>query len=113
MANVMPIDPLVLEAQSGLIVVCGCCHAGLLNTLAHVRLVFNKEISAIVGGAHLANVDADTLEHAISVIRSTSAGRLPNLYLNHCTGERALAALAQAFREKVNSCPAGTMLRFN
>lgn len=28
---------LVLENPAGLVLVCGCCHAGLLNTLAHVR----------------------------------------------------------------------------
>ena len=104
---------LVVEAQSGLVVVCGCCHAGLLNTLAHVRRVFNQEITAIIGGAHLASVDAETLEYAIDVLRANSVGHLPDLYLNHCTGERALAALAQAFGEKVNPCPAGTVLVFD
>ena len=74
---------LVLEGQSGLVVICGCCHAGLLNTLAHVRRVFNQEIAAIIGGAHLASVDASQLEHAITVLRATSAARLPDLYLNH------------------------------
>jgi 7,8-dihydropterin-6-yl-methyl-4-(beta-D-ribofuranosyl)aminobenzene 5'-phosphate synthase len=104
---------LILEAQSGLIVVCGCCHAGLLNTLAHVRHMINKKIVAIVGGAHLANVDAETLEHAITILRATSSGEIPYLYLNHCTGERALAALSQAFGGKVHPCPAGTVLNLD
>jgi 7,8-dihydropterin-6-yl-methyl-4-(beta-D-ribofuranosyl)aminobenzene 5'-phosphate synthase len=104
---------LTLEAQSGLIVVCGCCHAGLLNTLAHVQRVFNKDIAAIVGGAHLANVDADTIEHAITILHSTSAGHLPDLYLNHCTGERATAILTQTLGKKVHPCPAGTVLIFD
>lgn len=104
---------LVLEVQSGLVVICGCCHAGLLNTLAHVQRTFNNKITAIVGGAHLANVDADTLEHAVTILRATSTGELPYLYLNHCTGERALVTLAQAFGEKVNPCPAGTVLSFD
>jgi 7,8-dihydropterin-6-yl-methyl-4-(beta-D-ribofuranosyl)aminobenzene 5'-phosphate synthase len=103
---------LVLEAQSGLILLCGCCHAGLLNTLAHVRRVFNQEIIAIVGGTHLANLDADTLEHIIKSLLTTGAGKVPSLYLNHCTGERSLAALAKAFGEKVNPCPAGMVLNF-
>jgi 7,8-dihydropterin-6-yl-methyl-4-(beta-D-ribofuranosyl)aminobenzene 5'-phosphate synthase len=104
---------LILEAHTGLIVVCGCCHAGLLNTLAHVRCNFDREIAAIVGGAHLASLDADSLEHAIIVLRATSNRGLPYLYLNHCTGERALATLAQAFGKKVNPCPAGTVLSFD
>ncbi|MBN2550671.1 MAG: MBL fold metallo-hydrolase [Anaerolineales bacterium] len=103
---------LVLEAKSGLVVICGCCHAGLLNTLAHVRRVFDQRIAVIIGGAHLADVNPATLEHAIAVLRATSAGHLPDLFLNHCTGERALAVLAQAFGENVHPCPAGTVLRF-
>ena len=117
-SNVWLSDPyrddlaLILEAPAGLVVVCGCCHAGLLNTLAHVRRVFNQKIAAIVGGAHLASMDANTLEDTIRILRASSMGHLPNLYLNHCTGVHALAALAQAFGAKVHPCPAGTVLSF-
>ena len=104
---------LVLEGESGLVVVCGCCHAGLLNTLAQVQRMFNHEIKAIVGGTHLANVDTNTLQHTVDVIRTTRTGHLPDLYLNHCTGERAITTLAQAFGEKVHPCPAGTVLVFD
>jgi metal-dependent hydrolase (beta-lactamase superfamily II) len=38
---------------------------------------------------------------------------IPVLYLNHCTGERALADLAKAFAGKVHPCPAGTLLVFD
>jgi 7,8-dihydropterin-6-yl-methyl-4-(beta-D-ribofuranosyl)aminobenzene 5'-phosphate synthase len=104
---------LVLDAQSGLIIVCGCCHAGLLNTLAHAQRVFpQKNIAAIVGGAHLAQVDPVDLEHTIDVLRTTTARTIPSLYLNHCTGERALAELRRAFGEKAHACPAGTVLTF-
>lgn len=104
---------LVLEAQSGLILVCGCCHAGLLNTLAHVQRIFNKDIVAIVGGSHLSNLDANTLEYAINRLRSLYQGYVPHLYLNHCTGDQALATLAQAFGDKVSPCPAGSVLVFD
>jgi len=104
---------LVLEMNRGLILVCGCCHAGLLNTLTHVRRIFNnKEIIAIVGGTHLSSLDKNSLERAINLLRATSAGDVPHLFLNHCTGEGALVALTHAFGEKVRSCPAGTLLRF-
>jgi len=104
---------LILEGETGLILVCGCCHAGLLNTLAHVRRMFNREIAAIVGGAHLGGVDVDTLQHAIDVIRTDCAGQIPSFFLNHCTGDRAIATLAQAFGERVHPCPAGSVLKFD
>lgn len=82
---------LVLEAKSGLVIVCGCSHAGLLNILAHVGRIFKKEIAAIVGGTKFFNVDDDTIAHVIHTISSTGSGLLPDLYLNHCTGEHVIA----------------------
>jgi len=98
---------LVVETR-GLTVVCGCCHAGLLNTLARVRQVFQRPIVAIVGGTHLVDTDAAYLQHVIEVLRDTYGS--PRLYLNHCTGERAYVALANAFGDQANPFPAGTTL---
>jgi 7,8-dihydropterin-6-yl-methyl-4-(beta-D-ribofuranosyl)aminobenzene 5'-phosphate synthase len=98
---------LVVEAHE-LTVVCGCCHAGLLNTLARVQQVFPRPIAAIIGGTHLIDADAAYLQHVIEVLRDTYGS--PRLYLNHCTGERAHIALANAFGDQANPFPAGTTL---
>ena len=103
---------LVLETRDGLVVVCGCCHAGLLNTLAHIRRIFHKNILAVIGGMHLVSATPETLGHAIAVVRGNFNGRIPDLYPNHCTGERAYFALTQAFGDQVQPCPAGTVLNF-
>lgn len=101
---------LVMETQEGLVVICGCCHAGLLNTLAHVKRIFRQPISAVVGGTHLINADEAYLQHVVEVLRDTY-GPL-RFHLNHCTGERAFLALANAFGDRVRLCPAGTILEF-
>jgi 7,8-dihydropterin-6-yl-methyl-4-(beta-D-ribofuranosyl)aminobenzene 5'-phosphate synthase len=100
---------LVLETERGLVVVCGCCHAGLLNTLAHVRRTFGPHITAVAGGTHLLHADKAHLQRVIEVLKELG---VPRLYLNHCTGQRAYVTLAQAFGEKVAPCPAGTRLIF-
>jgi len=99
---------LVLETEGGRVVLCGCCHAGLLNTLAHVRRTFGTGITAVAGGTHLLHADEAHLRRVIEVLRELG---VPRLYLNHCTGQRAYVTLAQAFGEKVAPCPAGTRLR--
>jgi 7,8-dihydropterin-6-yl-methyl-4-(beta-D-ribofuranosyl)aminobenzene 5'-phosphate synthase len=101
---------LVMETQEGLVVICGCCHAGLLNTLAHVRRKFQQPIAAIVGGTHLVSADMAYLDHVIDVLEENYGS--PYLYLNHCTGERAFVALSNAFGKRVKSCPVGTALVF-
>ena len=102
---------LVLDTQEGLVLICGCCHAGLLNTLAHVQRTFQRPIVAVLGGTHLVTADETYLEHVVSVLREHYDLRY--LYLNHCTGERAYIALVNAFANRVKPCPAGTILTFN
>lgn len=100
---------LVLETGKGLVVLCGCCHAGLLNTLAHVRRTFGVDIIAVAGGAHLLQADEAHLRRVIEVLRELG---VPRLYLNHCTGQQAYVVLAQAFGQAVAPCPVGTTLEF-
>jgi len=100
---------LVLENPAGLVLVCGCCHAGLLNTLAHVRRAFGQDPVAVVGGTHLVSADADHLHRLMKELGRLGA---PALYLNHCTGLAAYLALALAFGEQVRPCPAGAVLEF-
>jgi len=100
---------LVLETAKGLVVICGCCHAGLLNTLACVRRIFGTDIAAVIGGTHLISADEAHLKRVIEALREL---RVPRLYPNHCTGERAYIALVQALGERVAPCPAGCTLDF-
>jgi 7,8-dihydropterin-6-yl-methyl-4-(beta-D-ribofuranosyl)aminobenzene 5'-phosphate synthase len=102
---------LVLETQAGLVLVCGCCHSGLLNTLAHVHQVFQRPVTTIAGGSHLISASAAQVQHVISVLRDRYDS--PRLYLNHCTGEQAFVALAIAFGDLVHGCPAGATLTFD
>jgi 7,8-dihydropterin-6-yl-methyl-4-(beta-D-ribofuranosyl)aminobenzene 5'-phosphate synthase len=100
---------LVLEGSEGLVLVCGCCHAGLLNTLAHVRRRFGRDPVAVVGGTHLLNADEAHLRHLVDVLRRLGP---PDLYPNHCTGQAAYVVLAQALGDRVAPCLAGTVLEF-
>ncbi len=101
---------LALQTDQGMVVVCGCCHAGLLNTLAQVRRTFKQEIRAVMGGTHLVSADDAGLEYVIHVLRREYDA--PVLYPNHCTGDRAYRALVRAFGERVLPCPAGTTVSF-
>jgi 7,8-dihydropterin-6-yl-methyl-4-(beta-D-ribofuranosyl)aminobenzene 5'-phosphate synthase len=98
---------LVLQTAGGLVLICGCCHAGLLNTLYHVRAHFAGEVVTVLGGMHLAEADECQLAHIVEALRRMGS---PHLYPNHCSGERAYIALANAFRERVSPLRAGSTL---
>ena len=98
---------LVLQGTEGLVLLCGCCHAGLLNTLHHVQRAFGDYPKVIIGGTHLVAADEQHIRHV--------AGRLQQmgfsaLYPNHCTGQAAYVALAMALGSRVSPYPAGSVL---
>jgi 7,8-dihydropterin-6-yl-methyl-4-(beta-D-ribofuranosyl)aminobenzene 5'-phosphate synthase len=100
---------LVIEVGGGLLLLCGCCHAGLLNTLYRVQRVFERPIVAIAGGTHLAGATPDHLRRVGQVLLEMET--LRRIYLNHCSGETAFYALLSVLGpEVVRPCPAGTQL---
>jgi 7,8-dihydropterin-6-yl-methyl-4-(beta-D-ribofuranosyl)aminobenzene 5'-phosphate synthase len=103
---------LVLELGDRLALICGCCHAGLLNTLAHVERVFQQPISVIAGGLHLTSADGDELRRIADVLSARPA--LQRIYPNHCTGEAAYIALTQILGPSVvRPCPAGSQFELD
>jgi len=104
---------MVIKGEKSLMLICGCCHAGLLNTLAVVRDIFDMDIAMILGGTHLITANPEMIGLVVDKIKTLNAdGRLPGLYLNHCTGESALQILREKLGECVHACPAGTIIEF-
>jgi 7,8-dihydropterin-6-yl-methyl-4-(beta-D-ribofuranosyl)aminobenzene 5'-phosphate synthase len=99
----------VLDTPHGLAVLCGCCHAGLTNTLLHVQRVFGRQIIVVSGGTHLSSVDEAALTRVIGILKELDVSWL---FPNHCTGPQAYAALLQAFGNRVRPCTVGTVFGF-
>jgi 7,8-dihydropterin-6-yl-methyl-4-(beta-D-ribofuranosyl)aminobenzene 5'-phosphate synthase len=77
----------------GLIVLSGCAHSGIVNTVAHAKDIFKIDtIYAVIGGFHLARANDDEIEQTIDSIRSFK----PSLVIpSHCTGFKAISRFAQ------------------
>jgi 7,8-dihydropterin-6-yl-methyl-4-(beta-D-ribofuranosyl)aminobenzene 5'-phosphate synthase len=98
-----------LDTPKGLVLILGCCHAGLPNTLEHVRkLSAGKRIHSIVGGLHLMDSGEEEIQSVISILREHSVELLVPL---HCTGERARVLLKEAFGDAVRTGHAGMNFR--
>lgn len=99
-----------LDTPKGLALILGCCHAGLANTLEHVRkFSAGKRIHSIVGGLHLKDSGEEEIHRVLSILREYSPEMLVPL---HCTGERALGLLREAFGEVVKTGHAGMKISF-
>ncbi len=104
---------LVLKTKKGLVLICGCCHAGLLNVLKQVAENHKDEkIHSILGGTHMVAFTGDEVTHVGDILESRYG--TPQLYLNHCTGNHIIEQLKARFGENiVKPCHVGTQLSFD
>ena len=101
-----------LETARGLIIVTGCCHAGLVNTVGYVRLISGiHRIHAIVGGLHLLHASEERMTRTLHALHEWQ----PDLLIPcHCSGDAAIERLRRELgTEVVQPARAGDLLRFN
>jgi 7,8-dihydropterin-6-yl-methyl-4-(beta-D-ribofuranosyl)aminobenzene 5'-phosphate synthase len=89
---------LIIDTEYGLVVILGCAHRGIVNTLKHAQKLTGKElIYAAIGGTHLLNASQ---ERWIKTAADLKAMGIQYLGVSHCTGFEASAYLAQEFGER-------------
>jgi len=89
---------LIIDAPYGLVVILGCAHRGIVNTLKHAQKLTGKElIYAAIGGTHLINASPERLERTAADLQSMG---VQYLGVSHCTGFEASAYLAREFGER-------------
>jgi 7,8-dihydropterin-6-yl-methyl-4-(beta-D-ribofuranosyl)aminobenzene 5'-phosphate synthase len=99
---------LFLRTSVGTMVLLGCAHAGLINTLDYIRDLTNgHSIHTVLGGMHLRSASNARIAWTVDGLRRFSIGRL---YPAHCTGAKAVTALSAAFSGRCFPCGVGTML---
>jgi 7,8-dihydropterin-6-yl-methyl-4-(beta-D-ribofuranosyl)aminobenzene 5'-phosphate synthase len=82
---------LVLDTEKGLVVVTGCGHAGVVNTLEFAReSVRNAPVHAVLGGVHLFAADDALLDWTAGKLRGLGVA---NLLGAHCTGVETVYGL--------------------
>ena len=102
---------LYFETSAGTVVVLGCAHAGIVNTLMYIQeLTDNRPIHAILGGTHLVAAGEERMNRTLDYLRELGMQRL---HAAHCTGFIAMARLYGAFPEQYTPCPVGTIMNFH
>jgi 7,8-dihydropterin-6-yl-methyl-4-(beta-D-ribofuranosyl)aminobenzene 5'-phosphate synthase len=91
-----------ITSSQGLIIVLGCCHSGVINTIDYVReLSGTTAIHTIIGGAHLVDASEHRIQKTVALLDSTD---IRHCALGHCTGKAAMAALADTLGEHCSPC---------
>ncbi|MBC2594190.1 MBL fold metallo-hydrolase [Ruficoccus amylovorans] len=101
---------LYFESTEGLVLILGCAHAGVVNTLHHVaRLTGTQRIHAVIGGMHLLYADPARLERTYAAFRDYDVRLIAPC---HCTGIRAVAGFWNHFPERCAEAHAGKRFTF-
>jgi 7,8-dihydropterin-6-yl-methyl-4-(beta-D-ribofuranosyl)aminobenzene 5'-phosphate synthase len=97
--------------NKGLVILTACSHAGVINVLTQARACFpGVRLHAVLGGLHLSGINERVIPQTVKALHGFD---LDVIAAGHCTGWRAMAALANAFGDtKLAPLAVGKRLRF-
>jgi 7,8-dihydropterin-6-yl-methyl-4-(beta-D-ribofuranosyl)aminobenzene 5'-phosphate synthase len=85
---------LVIATTEGLVVISGCGHAGIINTLDYAKATTKMyRVNALLGGFHLINASDRDIAWTGGKLREA---RVQHVMGAHCTGINQLVGLRQA-----------------
>ena len=97
---------IIIKTDQGLVILLGCGHRGIINTLLHAQKVTGiKQIYAVIGGTHLISADKQQMQSTIDAIKGFN---IKKLGVSHCTGLKSAAVLAHEFEGAFFFNSAGT-----
>lgn len=85
---------LFLETSSGLLIIAGCAHPGIVRVVRKAKKCFKDDIYLVMGGFHLAGMTNSQLRETISALKELGVKRVAP---SHCTGEKAIAFFKEAW----------------
>lgn len=99
---------LILKTDSGLVVVCGCAHAGVINTLDYaMEITGEHRVAAVIGGMHLVRADEERMRETVKRLQQIKPALSAPL---HCTGFKGQAALYSAFPTAYRELSTGSLM---
>lgn len=94
----------------GLVVIGGCSHAGIINTIKHIKKVSEiNDVYAVMGGFHLSGENEKLIDPTISEMKKIDPDFIIPM---HCTGWNAINGFAQEMPDNFMLNSVGTTYIF-
>jgi 7,8-dihydropterin-6-yl-methyl-4-(beta-D-ribofuranosyl)aminobenzene 5'-phosphate synthase len=112
------VDDMMLDDQSlvmdvegkGLVVVAGCAHAGIINTIKYAqKITGNSRVYAVLGGFHLGNAENERIQATVDELEKHD---LKFVGPCHCTGKKATKRFAESFGDRCQPLHTGDIIEF-
>ncbi len=99
------------HTQEGVVILLGCAHSGVVNTIMHVcELAKTSKIHGVIGGMHLCNADDERIAETVRYLQTMNVSLLAPV---HCTGFSAVAKLHTQLPDAFHECTVGSSFTFN
>jgi 7,8-dihydropterin-6-yl-methyl-4-(beta-D-ribofuranosyl)aminobenzene 5'-phosphate synthase len=101
---------LYFNTKYGLVVIFGCAHAGLINTLDYVTKISGiRNVNTIMGGFHLIGSGKAKIS---KVIDNLERFGIQSISPGHCTGSEAALEFRKQYPRRCFMCSSGTACEF-
>ena len=96
----------------GLVVVTGCAHSGVVNSIHEAqRLTGEERVLAVIGGIHLMGASPEKIKHTINGLMDLEGSEV--FSCGHCTGWTAQKELAEICGDLYVHANVGTQFKFS
>jgi 7,8-dihydropterin-6-yl-methyl-4-(beta-D-ribofuranosyl)aminobenzene 5'-phosphate synthase len=98
---------LAAETASGMIVVTGCAHPGVVELVRRAKESVGGEVALVMGGFHLGSASRRQVERIIADFRDLGVRQVAPC---HCTGDQAIRTFAEEYGDDFVKVGAGLVL---
>jgi len=100
---------LILDTDKGLILVTGCSHPGIVDIVKKAMEIGKKKVLLVFGGFHLMRKSEDELKEIIAELKKLGVLKVG---ATHCTGEKAIKLIKEAYGKNFVDIGTGKVLKF-
>jgi len=98
------------RTDEGLVIICGCAHAGIINTVHQARRASGEHrIAGLIGGFHLKSASERRLSETAKALMDWN---VRFVHPCHCSGEVATSYLVSSLGDRVTQTGIGDILKF-
>lgn len=91
--HIMDDTSLAYKTEKGIVIIMGCCHAGICNTIEYAKEVCGDDrIVDAIGGFHLLDVDPAVMDQLLEYL---SRQKISAMHPSHCTDLKAKINLSR------------------
>lgn len=107
--NMMDDMSLAIKTDSGLVVISGCSHAGIISIVRHsIKITDIDKVRAVIGGFHLIDADENKINETVKWLDKL---KVEEVYTGHCTGLKAEGIMQKHFGNRFHKLHSGMIIK--